>query len=271
VMEPLKQAYDLELADKDHGQGWAFGRPVGITTDQWPRSRINGLPMAHLWTILVPEAYRVKGKDLVAISLFQADDHVEDRVDGVEDMIANLTEVNHTDAENFWASLSRYANHRHPQEIYLEDIIGGGWALIWLTKEEFKGEATTLPNKENGIYPDYEIEAWSSTCFAKDEPAQFIKHVVRIDDPNVGKMLDEWADEDDVNAYIPIFSEKGEMLKLDRFHAKSHFGGTANPIQAIPEFSPFYIEFEETLGDANMGGGNGQIDLLNNEFDWACG
>lgn len=271
MMEPLKQAYDLELTDKDHGQGWAFGRPVGITTAQWLRSRINGLPMAHLWTILVPEAYRIKGKDLVAISLFQADDHVEDRVDGVEDMIANLTEVNDTDAESFWASLSRYANYRHPQEIYLEDIIGGGWALIWLTEAEFFGESTPLPSKEDGIYPDYEIEAWSSTCFAKDEPAQFIKHVVRIDDPNVGKMLEEWADEDDGNAYIPMFSEKGEVLKLDRFHAKSHFGGTANPIQAMPEFSPFYIEFEETLGDANMGGGNGQIDLLNNEFDWACG
>ena len=271
MMEPLKQAYDLELTDNDHGQGWAFGRPVGITTDQWPRSRINGLPMAHLWTILVPEAYRAKGKDLVAISLFQADDSFEDRVDGIEDMITNLTEVNNIDAEDFWASLSDYANHRHPQEIYLKDIIGGGWALIWLTEAEFLGKSTPLPNKENSIYPDYEIEEWGSTCFVKDEPAQFIQHVVRIDDPNIGKMLDEWPDEDDENAYISMFSEKGEMLNLDRFHAKNHFGGTANPIQGMPEFSPFYIEFEETLGDANMGGGNGQIDLLNNEFDWACG
>ena len=233
-MESLKQAYDLELTDENHGQGWAFGRPIGITTDQWPRSRINGLPMAHLWTILVPEAYRVKEKDLMAISLFQADDHVEDTVDGVEDMITNLTEVNHTDAVAFWASLSRYANHRHPQEIYLEDIIGGGWALIWLTKEEFEGEATALPKKENSIYPDYEVEEWSSTCLVKDEPAQFIKHVVRTDDPNVGKMLDEWPDEDDENAYTPMFATKGTILKLDRFHAKSHFGGTANPIQAMP-------------------------------------
>lgn len=227
--------------------------------------------MAHLWTILVPETYRVKGKDLVAISLFQADDAFEDRVDGVEDMINNLTEVNHTDAEDFWASLGRYANHRHPQEIYLEDIIGGGWALLWLSKEEFDGEATALPDKENSIYPDYEIEEWSRSCFAKDEPAQFIKQAIRKDDPNVGKMLDDSPDENDVNAYIPMFSEKGDLLKLDRFHAKNHFGGTANPIQAVPEFSPFYIEFEETLGDANMGGGNGQIDLLNNQFDWACG
>ena len=270
-MEELKQAFDLELTDNNHGQGWAFGRPVGIATDQWPRSRINGLPMAHLWTILVPEAYRVKGQDFVAISFFQANDPFEDRIDGVEDTINNMSEVTQTDAEDFWASLSRYANHHHPQEIYLEDIIGGGWALIWLTEAEFSGGSTPMPNKENSICPSYKVEEWSSTCFVKDAPAQFIQHVVRIDDPNVGKMLDEWPDEDDENAYIPMFSTKGDALKLDRFHAKNHFGGTANPIQAMPEFSPFYIEFEEMLGDANMGGGNGQIDLLNNNFDWACG
>ncbi|MGO2624800.1 MAG: hypothetical protein ACTH9C_08310 [Psychrobacter sp.] len=270
-MNSLTQAFDLELTDKDHGQGWAFGRPVGITTDQWPRSRIHGLPMAHLWTILVPEAYRVKGKDLVAISFFQAEDAFEDRVDGVEDMLTNSTEMNNIDANDFWASLSCYVNHRHPQETYLEDTIGGSWALIWLTKDEFEGKPTPLPNKENSIHPDYEVDEWGSTCFAKDAPAQFIQHVVRTDDPNVGKVLDEWPNEDDVNAYIPMFSEKGEALKLNRFHAKNHFGGTANPIQAMPEFSPFYIEFEEEFGDANMGGGNGQIDLLNDQFDWACG
>ena len=59
----------------------------------------------------MPEAYRVKGKDLVAISFFQADDAFEDRVNGVEDMITNLTEMNNTDAEDFWASLSGYSNH----------------------------------------------------------------------------------------------------------------------------------------------------------------
>lgn len=270
-MKPLKQAYDLELTDNDHGCGWAFGRPVGISTEQWPRSRINGLPMAHLWTILVPEAYRAKGKDLVAISLFQADDAFEDRVDGVEDVINKSAEADASGATAFWSSLNRYANNRHPQEIYLEDIIGGGWVLLWLTKEEFEGEMTALPNKEDCIYPDYEMEAWSGTCFVKDQPAKFVEQTVRINDPNIGKSLNEWLDEDDEDAYIPMFSEKGEALKLDRFHAKTHFGGTANPIQAMPEFSPFYIEFEEMLGDANMGGGNGQIDLLNNEFDWACG
>lgn len=270
-MNILKEAYDLELTDNDHGQGWTFGRPVGITTNEWPRSRSNGLPMAHLWTILVPKAYRVKGQDLVAISFFQADDHTADTIDGVEDLITNRTEMNHTDAVAFWTSLNGYANNRHSQEIYLKDIIGGGWALIWLTEAEFHGKSTPLPDKDNSVYPNYAVEEWGNSCFVSDEPAQFIKQVARTDDPNIGKALTEWADEDDENAYVPMFSTKGDALKLDRFHAKNHFGGTANPIQAVPEFSSFYIEFEEGFGGANMGGGNGQIDLLNDQFDWACG
>ncbi len=47
--------------------------------------------MAHLWTILEPER-RVKGQNLVAISLFQADDYTANTIDGVEDLITNLTD-----------------------------------------------------------------------------------------------------------------------------------------------------------------------------------
>ena len=59
-------------------------------------------------------------------------------------------------------------------------------------------------------------------------------------------------------------------MGLDRFFKENHFGGTAGPCQYTPEFSPYYFEFEEDLGGANMGGGNGQIDLENDQLDWAC-
>ncbi len=53
-----------------------------------------------------------------------------------------------------------------------------------------------------------------------------------------------------------MFSDKGKELKLkERFWGKTHFGGTANLIQSTPEFSPFYIEFEKSFGNSNMGGG----------------
>ena len=43
------------------------------------------------------------------------------------------------------------------------------------------------------------------------------------------------------------------------------------PIQAIPEFSPFYIGFEESFGGYNFGTGNAQLDFKRMKFDWACG
>ena len=48
-------------------------------------------------------------------------------------------------------------------------------------------------------------------------------------------------------------------------------GGTMQPIQVTPRFSPFYIESEEYLGGYNFGTGNCQLDFLNMKLDWACG
>ena len=54
-------------------------------------------------------------------------------------------------------------------------------------------------------------------------------------------------------------------------HARNHIGGTMRPCQAVPEMSPFYIEFEEYFGGYNFGGGNAQLDFKDMKFDWACG
>ena len=270
-MRQLTEAFDLEFTDSNKGQGWVFGRPVGIGPDQWPRSRITGIPMAHIWTVLVPEAYRVKSKDLVAISFFQADDYVASRTEGVEEMIDDPQNQNQTPTD-FWSSLRRYALARHPHEIFFKDDIGGGWALLWLTQEEFDSLPTSLPDKDSSLPPNYELDEFNGGgCFTHDKPARFIEQVKRQDDPNIGKPLNEYPSEDDPDPYVTMYSKQGDLMGLERFSVKNHFGGTANPIQAMPEFSPFYIEFEENFGGANMGGGNGQIDLLNDQFDWACG
>ena len=227
--------------------------------------------MAHIWTFLVPEEYRVKGENYVAISLFQADDHVADKVEGVLNMINDKKEVKRSNAQIFWDSLLEYAKNKHPMEIYLQDIIGGGWVLIWLTKEEFNANTTELPDKDKSVFPNY--DSFDGTnCFKQDESPKYVKLILRENDPNIGRKLEDFPDEEDENAYIDMHSDKGEELNLqEKFFGKTHFGGTANPIQSVPEFSPFYIEFEESFGNSNMGGGNGQIDLLNNELDWACG
>jgi hypothetical protein len=54
-------------------------------------------------------------------------------------------------------------------------------------------------------------------------------------------------------------------------HAQNHVGGTMQPIQVTPRFSPFYVEFEEYLGGHNFGSGNCQLDFLNMKLDWTCG
>ncbi len=271
----LTKAFNVEFSETNQNNGWAFGRPVGIKTVQWPRSRINGVPMAHLWTFLVPEEYRVKGNEYVAISLFQACDgdcvdEGEVEMDDVLNVIDNKERKEESEAQEFWDSLLEYAENRHSQEVYLDDILGSGWVLIWLTEEEFNGESTNLPNEETSIYPDYDTSECMD-CFENDAPAEYVQLVEREDDPNTGRPLEDWPDEEDESAYIGMYSDKGKELKLqEKFWGKTHFGGTANPVQATPAFSPFYIEFEEGFGDANMGGGNGQIDLLNSELNWNC-
>lgn len=270
-MKQLTSAFNIEFSDTNNYEGWTHGRPAGIKTAQWPRSRVNGLPMAHIWTFLVPQEYRVKGENYIAISLFQADDHVADKVEGVLQVINDKKPVQDSGSQAFWEALWEYTDNRHPMEIYLEDIIEGGWALIWLTKEEFNAGFTELPDEEKSVFPNYN-SLDGMNCFQQNEPPKYVKLIVRENDPNVGRALEDWPDEEDENAYIDMHSDKGKELNLrERFWGKTHFGGTANPTQATPEFSPFYIEFEERLGNSNMGGGNGQIDLLNDVLDWACG
>lgn len=268
-MNTPTKAYDLEISDDNQNQGWIYGQPVGIQANQWPRSRTNGLPMAHIWTFAVPEEYRVKGEEYVAISLFQADDHVAQKVENVAKVINDQIEVEEPEAKAFWTQLYEYSKNKHPMEIYMEDMIGGGWAHVWLTEKEFNGDNTQAPQEETAKYPGYE-SLDGMNAYNQNNPTKYVKLVERKEDPNVGKKLEEYPDKSDSEAYIKMHSEKGEELKLsEKFAVKTHFGGTANPVQSIPSFSPFYIEFEENFGGANMGGGNGQIDLLNDKIDWA--
>ena len=270
-MKEPNQAYEIVLSKENHHQGWVFGAPVGIETKAWPRSRKNGLPMAHIWTLFVPEAYRVKGKELVAISLFQSNDEDVGSIEQVSDVIEHKAKISDPEAQSFWDALLAYAKNKHPMEVYMKDILDAGWALVWLTEAEFKASRTAMPDQSTCKHPDIE-DFEGRNLFKRHEHPVYVQLVEREDDPNVGKALKQWQNEDDKEAYIPMYSEKGEKLRLsDRFSQRTHFGGTANPIQTTPSFSPFYIEFEEGFGGANIGGGNAQIDLLNDKLDWAYG
>ena len=75
------RAYDLQMldrpADRARDQGWVYGLPPGISSEQWPLDPVTGFPLMHGFTLLLPEDYRVHGADIVALSFFgtPADHH----------------------------------------------------------------------------------------------------------------------------------------------------------------------------------------------------
>jgi hypothetical protein len=80
--------------------------------------------------------------------------------------------------------------------------------------------------------------------------------------------------------YVSFNYYEGDDIRAEAYrehawakdHKPNHIGGTMRPVQAIPEFSPYYIGFEEYFGGYNFGaGGNAQLDFLEMKFDWACG
>ncbi len=240
------QAWNVEFCETDCGQGWAFGRPPGLTPEQWPLNRCHGVPMPHLFTVKVPEEYRVKGQEFMAIAVFQTDCERPGEI--------------HTSPE-----MEAYLKQKHPMEVFMEDEINFSWVVIWLTEAEFNSRATPLPQKN-----DSHVDECENSVFETDQPAQNIQLKERTNDPNVGKVL---CSDEDNSDYIPMFSEKGEELSLSDLFGKPHFGGTCEPGQMEPDgYSPFYIEFDDKLGGGNLGGdGTAQIDLLNDQLSWACG
>src|ERR1022692_4732487 len=89
-LAPPPLAYDLELLGRpparggkdDHG--WCYGLPPGIAQNQWPLSPSNGYPMQPCFTVRIPEPYRTKGPDYVALSMFADQQHDEpDEVEAI--------------------------------------------------------------------------------------------------------------------------------------------------------------------------------------------
>ncbi len=280
-------AYDI-LNSPRGKDGWHGGMPPGIKSAQWCRSRVSGLPMKHLFTVRVPEEYRAKGENLVALSVFQ--DLTEKSVPGVAESFARKKVSAKLLSIPFWKNLSDYLEQRHKQEVFVKDGVRNGWAWIWLTEKEFTAPACEPPALDM-------LDARAKIEIRKDflgEPKiKKLKLSPRKGDVNVGKKLIEFPKWETALAvknrkvsdlsqeeikkivekeYIPMHSELGKELKLERFWSHAHFGGTASPAQGEPPFSPIYLEFDESLGNPNLGGdGACQIDLLKNKLSWACG
>ncbi|MFC9734228.1 hypothetical protein ACFWGM_23700 [Streptomyces roseolus] len=247
--------------------GWCGGRAPGIGTASWPRSPVTGLPMTHVITLELPEDYRRKGQDLVAVSFFHADDHVADAIEGVDELLAGIAPTPEQAADPFLAAVAATAAARHPRQQDLEDMIGGAHALIWLTAEEFAAPRMDPPAD---IRPDGLGNKYSRGQNAWDDSAPEITVWIgeRTGDPNTGIAPAEGGE----GGYVEAWSSNDK--DLDAFWSSvegiSHLGGTVMPCQTLPEgLTPYVFELEDGVGGVNFGGGNAQIDLESGVFDWA--
>ena len=103
----------------------------------------------------------------------------------------------------------------------------------------------------------------------------------RATDPNAGKAPRESYDDEPTDTGYQSYSyyvdgrldiENYREHEWSRDHLEPHIGGTMRPVQGIPEMSPYYVEFDESFGGYNFGGGgNAQLDFKTMTFDWACG
>ncbi|MFI7289683.1 hypothetical protein ACIBRY_24000 [Streptomyces anulatus] len=247
--------------------GWCGGRAPGIGTAAWPRSPVTGLPMIHVITLELPEDYRRKGEDLVALSLFQADDHVATAVEGVAELLGGTTPTAEQAADPFLAAVAATAAARHPQQRDLEDLIGGAHALLWLTAEEFAAPRIDPPAdiRPAGLGDHYRRgqNAWDDSA-----PETTVWLGERTGDANTGIA----PSEDGAGGYVAAWSSDDEQLEAfwSSVEGTSHLGGTIMPCQGMPDgLTPYVFELEDGVGGLNLGGGNAQIDLESDVFDWA--
>jgi uncharacterized protein (TIGR02996 family) len=275
-------------------RGWEYGRPPGLKPGQWPLSPRNGMPMAHILTVEVPEPFRTQGPGLVAISFFQSS-MAETGAPGVRGAAAVLkgkaAPRGQADAP-FWRTLARHARVRHPQQRLLVDEIDVPYALIWLTPKELGGAPCELPARAGFEGSGADLSGVKQgNALACDRPPRPLM-VVPVLDPNAGKPPVDYFDLDSagrdeqirLGKYIPAASLEDlddnetvtppdglQAAHFPDWNKELHFGGTSYACQRVPRgLSPYYMEIEDGFGGINLGGGNGQLDLKKHRFVWAC-
>lgn len=238
--------------------GWTGDRGPAIDPASWPRGPLTGLPMFHAITLRLPEEYQRRGPEFPAIAFFQGEGQFAEELDREADP-----------DDPFLRDLATSVSH--PRQTVYEDIIGGRFALLWLTEQEFAGGPTAPPAdpRRDGEHGDDDEgpNAWDE--FGHPTSPVFL---VERDDPNAGKAPVEYGDDSDYTApYDPSTHDYHPWVEpLELF--VNHLGGTAFPVQGVPDgLTPYYLELVELPG-MNLGGdGNCQIDLESGVFDWACG
>jgi hypothetical protein len=256
--------------------GWCYGFPPGISPDQWPLSPTRGHPMRHAFTLRLPEQYRTRGPELVALSFFIGYFHWEysDSKPLMEFMTVPLPDVAPRDEAllPFW----RHRRLRHPLHYAMADTIDTDYAAIWLTQAEFDGALCSPPNLDgNPLLAKGPPPDWLGQGYEADgglATASPISISERLGDPNVGKPPTEaqWNEECADNGYIRAYRDVERAIHLKKFFGRTHLGGTLFTGQGLPDIGPYYLELHEEFGGFNFAGdGEGWLDLEQMTFGWS--
>lgn len=236
-------------------RGWVGDDGPDLGDAHWPRGTYTGLPMVHVLTLELPEEYRRRAADLVALSVFQGEGP------GRSSLEPAVGDASSDDP--FLRQLAQYEPDVGEERRL--DPIDGEFVLLWLTQEEFdRGPAAPpedvrLPGTR-GAELDEGPNAWD---FKGNEVMHF--RLEEREDPNAGRVPGG-------SAYVaPVASVRGGAPQpwAGALRGTMHLGGTMFPSHFLPAgFSPYYLEIDEIDGML-INGGRAQIDLDTLALSWA--
>ena len=297
-----------ESGPGEQSHGWCFGLPPGISPVQWPLDPLTGYPLVHGFTLRLPRDYRCHGPDIAGLSLFSCWNGHSDGGTTPDEEIQSVMMGERAPADTrylpFWTSVQ----NSHPRLSRMTDVLDDNYAVILLTESELNGPLCQPPDTAaaralschrapewletgNGrpffgsqadlsdAQSHYLFKILGGVPDARLDWSRGLRWSERAADPNAGKAPQDPFTGDKSAGYQQPYYYEGGQIKSENYrkhawtadHAQNHIGGTMQPIQVTPRFSPFYVEFEEYLGGYNFGTGNCQLDFLNMKLDWACG
>jgi hypothetical protein len=289
--------------------GWCFGLPPGISPGQWPLDPSTGYPLVHGFTLRLPPDYRCHGRDVAGLSLFACCHEHSDGGTAPDQAIASVMSGATAPDDARYLPFWNAVRNCHPRLFRMADVLGDSFAVLLLREAELNGPLCRPPDiAAASALSCHATPQWIAAgggrayfdgqmSYGGTAQRDFIHQILggipdirpdwnralrwraRADDPNAGKAPeDRFAAKENSGYQQPYYYEGGVAAPANfrkqawtADHARDHIGGTMQPMQATPRFSPFYVEFEEYLGGYNFGGGNGQLDFLNMQLDWACG
>lgn len=205
--------------------------------------------MLHCFTLWLPEQYRRRGPDLLAVSVFQWNDELYFKDPLPEVVAADAGQPVETadPAHPFRTELARAV--RHPQLQLADDGVDHLFAMIWLTHDELNGPRQERPT------------AAPELADGEHDIARIMRRyglfgglwLVPREDPNTG--VPPLAFPEDGDAYVDVTD------RYELFHDE-HLGGTAMSPNGIRDgVSPWYLEIHRVGGVSHGGDEDLAIDL----------